>query len=152
MENPAIFRIFSDQEALHEAFRDRAADLGLSRLDLDAAGNLTHGLASKLLCDPPIKTLGWINIPKMLKATGLKLALVVDEERTAAIKQQFKPRKLVGGAVVLQRKRAARSASIGCVDSRQQSFTFPEEPDEDIACRRRTDRLLCESTQSLRTV
>jgi hypothetical protein len=107
---PLIYRVFTDQEGLHEAFRDRVWDLGMTRSDLDAAGNLTHGLASKYLADPPVKTIGLTNLPKLLKATGLMLALVVDEERTAQLKQQFKPRQMSGGAVLLKRRRAAAAA------------------------------------------
>lgn len=76
---PDIYRVVTDMEALHEAFRDRVEDMDVSRLELDAAAGFTPGYASKLLCDPPIKYIGKNSLAKMLKGTGLAIALVVND-------------------------------------------------------------------------
>src|SRR4051812_15399498 len=75
---PEIYRIVTDMEALHEAFRDRVEDMDVSRIELDAMAGLTPGYASKLLCDPPMKFVGKETLGKMLKGTGLRLAVIVD--------------------------------------------------------------------------
>lgn len=81
---PEIYRIVTDMEALHEAFRDRVEDLDVSRIELDAAAGLTPGYSSKLLCDPPMKFVGKETLPKMLKGTRLAIALVVDDGKLAS--------------------------------------------------------------------
>lgn len=88
-----VFRIVTDMEALHEAFRDRVEDLQVTRIALDVAGKLTPGYSSKLLCDPPMKLLGLTSLPKMLKATGMALVLVIDDERFAVLRGKMATRK-----------------------------------------------------------
>lgn len=73
-----VYRVFTDLESLHEALRDRVEDLNVSRIELDAVAGLTPGYSAKLLCDPPMKFLGLKALPKMLKGTGLKIALIED--------------------------------------------------------------------------
>lgn len=73
-----VYRVVDDMEALHEAFRDRVEDLNVSRIELDAVSGLTPGYASKLLSDPPMKMVGLKTLPKILKGTRLKIALIED--------------------------------------------------------------------------
>lgn len=88
-----IYRVVLDYEALHEGIIDRVEDLNVSRITLDEEGGFQPGYASKLLCNPPMKNLGPKTLGGMLKATGMALVLVVDDERFAATKAQMSKRK-----------------------------------------------------------
>lgn len=88
-----IYRVVTDMDALHEGFRDRVEDLQVTQLSLDQAGGLQNGYAGKLLCNPPIKSFGRESLPRMLKATGMALVLVIDDERFAEIKEQLGQRR-----------------------------------------------------------
>lgn len=90
-----VFRVVTDMEALHEAFRDRVEDLQVTRIAVDVAGRLTPGYSSKLLCEPPMKLLGLTSLPRMLKATGMALVLVIDDERFAPLKAKMAKRKRI---------------------------------------------------------
>lgn len=94
-----IYRVVTDLEGIREGFIDRAEDLNVTRLALDEAGGLTSGHSAKILCTPPIKNLGDISLPKMLKATGMALILVIDDERFAPVKAEMATRKKVMRAV-----------------------------------------------------
>lgn len=88
-----IYRIVSDYEALVEAFRDRVEDLDTTHKQIDFAGNMLGGYSSKILSNPPIKTLGKVSMGKMLKATGMMLVLVIDDERFAPVKAMMEKRR-----------------------------------------------------------
>jgi len=92
-ERYELYRVITDFDALHEAFRERVEDLEITRLALDEAGGFTPGYAAKLLCVPPMKRIGQDSLPKMLKATGMALVLVVDDERFAPVKAKMAKRK-----------------------------------------------------------
>lgn len=94
-----LYRVITDYEALQEAFSDRIEDLNVSRITVDAAGGFTPGYSSKLLCTPPMKTLGAGTLAKMLKATGLVLIAVVDDIRFAETKAKMGKRKKTVRAV-----------------------------------------------------
>ena len=88
-----VYRVVTDMEALQEAFIERIEDLDVSRLSIDEAGGFTGGHSAKLLCQPPIKKIGATSLPKLLKATGMALVLVIDDERFAPIKAKMIARK-----------------------------------------------------------
>jgi len=88
-----VYRVVLDYEALLEGFTDRIEDLNVSRITIDEAGEFTPGHSSKILCNPPMKMLGMRTLGKMLKATGMALVLVVDDERFAPIKAQMSKRR-----------------------------------------------------------
>lgn len=91
-----IYRVILDYEGLQEGFADRIEDLNVPLTEVDAAGELTRGNAQKLLCKSDAKwarQFGWESLGKMLKGTGLALALIVDDERFAPIKAQMVKRK-----------------------------------------------------------
>lgn len=88
-----LYRVVTDLDALHEAFRDRVEDLQITRIEVDAAGALQPGYSSKLLCNPPMKTFGRESLPRMLKGTGMALVLVIDDERFAPIKERLAKRR-----------------------------------------------------------
>jgi hypothetical protein len=92
-----IYRVITDYEALQDGFADRIEDLNVPLTEVDAAGELTRGNAQKLLCKSDAKwarQFGWESLGKMLKGTGLVLALIVDDERFAPIKATMQTRKL----------------------------------------------------------
>lgn len=88
-----VYRIVTDMDALHEGFIDRVEDLNVTRLAIDEAGDFTGGHSAKLLCNPPIKNIGKVSLGKLLKATGMALVLVVDDERFAPIRAEMATRK-----------------------------------------------------------
>jgi len=88
-----IYRVFTDAEGLLEAIRDRVDELEFSRMQVDAAGGLTSGHASKLLCEPPIKHLGDTSVRKLLVGTGLAVALVVDDARFSEVRLEMGKRR-----------------------------------------------------------
>jgi hypothetical protein len=93
----AIYRIVTDLEALQDAFSDRIEDLDVALTEVDAAGELTRGNAQKLLSKSDAKwnrKFGWVSLRKMLRGTGLTLALIVDDEKFAEVKAQMMKRKL----------------------------------------------------------
>ncbi|WP_316176246.1 hypothetical protein [Bradyrhizobium sp. SZCCHNRI1073] len=94
-----IFRVCTDMEALHDAFRDRVEDLNISRETLDELGGFTARYSAKLLCDPPMKWIGRETLPKMLKATGMAIVLVLDDDRFAPTKAKLANRKRTVRAV-----------------------------------------------------
>lgn len=88
-----VYRIVTDMEALHEAFRERIEDLETTHIEIDAAGKLQPGYTSKLLAPKPMKQFGKESLPRMLKATGMALVLVIDDERFAPIKAMLAKRE-----------------------------------------------------------
>lgn len=88
-----IYRVVTDMEGLHEAFIDRVEDLNVTRLAIDEAGGFTGGHSAKLLCNPPIKNIGKVSLGKLLKATGMALVMVVDDERFAPVRAEMAQRK-----------------------------------------------------------
>jgi hypothetical protein len=95
-----VYRVVTDYEALREGFIDRAEDLNVSRLSLDEAGGFTGGHSAKILCTPPIKEIGKVSLGKLLKATGMALVLVIDDERFAPVKAKMSVRKKTVRTVV----------------------------------------------------
>jgi hypothetical protein len=73
---------------LHVLLRARAVELGLSRESIDAISGLQPGYAAKLLSPRPMKRLGATSMPLILPALGVKLVLMVDDEKTLALQQR----------------------------------------------------------------
>jgi hypothetical protein len=93
----AIFRIVMDLEALQDAFADRISDLGVPLTEIDAVAGMTRGQAQKVLSKSGARwcrEFGWKTLGAMLRGTGLKLVLVVDDERFAPIREQMVRRRL----------------------------------------------------------
>jgi hypothetical protein len=88
-----VYRIVTDYEALREGFADRIQDLDAPLCAIDDAAGLTRGLTQKMLCTPPVKNFGPKSLEGMLKATGLALVFVVDDERFAAVKANLIAKK-----------------------------------------------------------
>jgi hypothetical protein len=92
-----IYRVILDYEGLQDGFADRIEDLNVPLTEVDAAGDLTRGNTQKLLVKsdaPWARQFGWESLGKMLKGTGLALALIVDDERFAPIKAEMQQRRM----------------------------------------------------------
>jgi hypothetical protein len=92
-----IYRLITDYEALQDGFADRIEDLNVPLTEVDVAGELTRGNTQKLLVKsdaPWARQFGWESLGKMLKGTGLALALIIDDERFAPIKAEMAQRKM----------------------------------------------------------
>ncbi len=87
------YRVITDAEALLEMFIDRIEDMIVSRITIDETGGFTPGYSAKLLCQPPMKTMANESFTRMLKATGIVLVAVVDDDRFAAIKEHLVKRR-----------------------------------------------------------
>jgi hypothetical protein len=83
-----------DYDSLQRALRERADALNLSRQEIDRLGNLTPGLASKLLSPVPIKRLGNTTMPFVLAALGCCLQLVEDPESLDQINRKAQRRQV----------------------------------------------------------
>jgi hypothetical protein len=79
----SIAQPISKYKDLVEACRQRANELGLSRLEIDRIGGLPAGYAGKLLAVKCKKRLGPISLETMLGVLGLKILLIEDEAATA---------------------------------------------------------------------
>lgn len=106
LEKYELYRVISDWDALHEGFRDRVDELEITRTEVDAAGKLQPGYASKILCDPPMRSFGRESLPRMLRATGMALVLVIDDERFAPVKERLSRRKRPLRSIVRKAKPA----------------------------------------------
>lgn len=78
---------------LHAGLRERAEQLNISRIVIDAIGELQEGYAGKLLAPVPSKTLGPKSLGGMLKALGLKLIAVEDQEAMREYADCREPRR-----------------------------------------------------------
>jgi hypothetical protein len=87
-----IYRVVTDLEALQDAFADRIEDIGVAMTEVDWAVGLTRGNVHKLLSKSDARwarEFGWKSLGKMLRGTGLKLVLIVDDERFAPVLAQM---------------------------------------------------------------
>jgi hypothetical protein len=80
-------RMISDYRGLIETCRQRADELGISRLEIDRIGGLPSGYAGKLLGrdggGPRQKKMWPVSLEAMLGTLGLKILLIEDEAATA---------------------------------------------------------------------
>ncbi len=80
-------RTINDYKALVETCRQRADELGLSRLEIDRLGGLPAGYAGKLLgaagAGGRNKKMWPVSLEAVLGVLGLKILLIEDEAATA---------------------------------------------------------------------
>jgi hypothetical protein len=86
-------REIRDYLDLQLALRDRAAELGVSRLTIDEIGGLQSGYSGKLLSVPPRKCLGRVSFGAILQGLGLKLVAVEDPQAMASVSERLVPKK-----------------------------------------------------------
>jgi hypothetical protein len=92
-ERYEIYRVATDYEGICDVFRDRVEDIEATRLGVDAAGGFALGHASTLLCRPQIKGYGPDSLTHMLKACGMALVFVIDDERFAKVRAKLGKRE-----------------------------------------------------------
>lgn len=94
-----LYRVVLDYEALQDGFLDRIEDLNTSMTEIDAAAGFTTGHTQKLLhkggTNKWARRFAGESLGKMLKGTGLVIALILDEERFGPLKTQLAPRKRI---------------------------------------------------------
>jgi hypothetical protein len=95
-----LYCIVDDYGALQDGFADRIEDLNVTLTEIDAVGGIARGWTQRRLqkMDPddfrPSATrkcsqFAWKTLGQTLKATGLALALIVDDERFAPVKAKM---------------------------------------------------------------
>jgi hypothetical protein len=78
-----------DYSEFHAAFRLRAEQLKVSRLNLDEVSGTAHGWWGKFLGPRQIRRIGFATLGPALAALGLKIVLVEDEEAFKKIKSRL---------------------------------------------------------------
>ncbi len=74
--SPRVLAVATDYASLLDIFRARAAELGITRTEIDEIGGLASGHAGKLLAPRPTKGLGMRSLCLMLGALALRLQRV----------------------------------------------------------------------------
>jgi hypothetical protein len=77
---------------LHRLMRLRAAELKISRSEIDRLAGLASGHAGKILAPRPLRRAGDQTIPFLLPALGMKLIAVEDLQAVERIKTRAEPR------------------------------------------------------------
>jgi hypothetical protein len=98
--------LIEDPRQLAQAIDARRKELGIIHRDLDELAGWADGYSSKLACG--MKTLGGMSLPTVLKALGLRLALVADNEWLPPVTLSAMERG-VSAATILGRARALPS-------------------------------------------
>ena len=80
----------TDYMSLLDAFRARAEEIGITKLEIDDIGGLTDGYASKLLAPIPMKGAGMRTLGKLLRALALKLVVVEDEAMRRRVERRLR--------------------------------------------------------------
>jgi hypothetical protein len=88
---PRLLAEAIDYETLRDGLRARAAELGISRLEIDRVGRLSEGHSGRLLSRQSSRLFAIKSLGQILKALGARLLLVEDQETTA------RTRRLMGG-------------------------------------------------------
>ena len=84
-------RAFSDYKTLVEICRHRAAELEMSRAELDRTSGVPDGYSGKVLGKKAVRKLGVWSLELMLGALGLKLVVIEDEAATSRVLAQRVP-------------------------------------------------------------
>jgi hypothetical protein len=85
--------IVTNYEQLLQAIRARRDALGITHHTIDAVSGVADGYASKLLCDPPLKSLGAVSLGPVLGALGLRLIVTEDPDGFRRVRPMLTPRK-----------------------------------------------------------
>lgn len=93
MAEPRRIAVISNSDAMVAAFRARIAELNITYSTANVAAGLPDRYVEKLLCDPPVKGLGWIAMAGLLGALGLRLELVEDPDAIARFRSLLEPRR-----------------------------------------------------------
>lgn len=121
MDDRRILAEVADYSEFLDALRHRACELKLTRERIDAISGLPDGYTSKVLCVPPMRSLGCTSFGPTLEALAVTLVLVENPEALARYSKQFKESMypdLAAGKVDLvsyqiSRKKLSRMARLG---------------------------------------
>ena len=102
----------TDYASLVEAFRVRAAQLNITRLEADEAAGLPSGYTSKLLAHPPMRIFGRISLGSLLGALALKLVVVEDAGQLQKIEKRIAHKQPRAGQSLGPRARAATAVGV----------------------------------------
>jgi hypothetical protein len=75
------------------ALRARRDQLELTHEVIDGIAGWAQGYAGKLLCDPPVKNLGWLSLGDALKTMAIKLVVVEDMEQRKLVERRWVKRE-----------------------------------------------------------
>src|SRR5262249_38293253 len=90
VEGRQIAVVVDDLGAAQRALRERAELMDLSREAIDELAGLPKGYTAKVLCEPPVRTLGPVSMFPLAGALGYAIAFVEDEQRKARISKVSK--------------------------------------------------------------
>lgn len=90
---PTVLAVVADYGELIAALRARRDLLRLNHETIDAVSGLQAGYTSKLMADPPMKSLGLVSLGPMLGALGLAILVVHDNKALKRVKNRLVPRK-----------------------------------------------------------
>jgi hypothetical protein len=100
-----------DYAGLIDALRIRAEELAVTGETLDWVGGLPDGYTRKLLCKPPVRTLGRISLGALLGALGCRLQLIEDRQQLARVKGRLTRRSRKGPTWSKPHRRKAQGAT-----------------------------------------
>jgi len=103
---PRVLASVTDYAELLAALRKRAAQLGITRVEIDEIAGLSPGHSSKLLAAEPTKNLGLKSLALLLGALAVRIALIEDEPMLRRISSRIHHRSR--GAGQPHRSRQAR--------------------------------------------
>jgi hypothetical protein len=86
-------------EELVAAFRACRDERQLTHETIDAIAGWPQGYCGKLMCDPPIKNLGWSSLGLGLGAFGKMLLMVDDEEQIRRVQSRWTRRERPAPAI-----------------------------------------------------
>jgi len=78
--NPRQLAVIRSYDDLHSAVRERSAEIGMTRADLDARAGLADGHAGKLLGKRQTKRLGNVTLGLVMGALRVALVMVEDSD------------------------------------------------------------------------
>jgi hypothetical protein len=76
-----------------EALRVWRDERGITHEVFDHIAGWSSGYAGKLMCDPPIKNLGWSSLGDALGVLAIKLVVVEDPEQRKLVESRWKRRE-----------------------------------------------------------
>jgi transcriptional regulator with XRE-family HTH domain len=90
---PPVAAVWRSVDELHQALRERAASINISREEINRHAGFTAGYVHKLLAPTPSKNLSVEGLCRLAPALGLDLALVVNPTYMERIAERSPPRE-----------------------------------------------------------
>ena len=77
---PQLYAVLANYDLMIEALNERRIERSISFAELDAAGKLPDGYASKAFGGSQTKRLGWKSLFNIVRPLGLRIVFEIDEE------------------------------------------------------------------------